>query len=156
SWVQIPPARLSLKRFRRSTFCLPAGVRQRGRNPLIVRYSTANGGFTAMSRRPNPVPTYRQHKPSGQAVITIRHTDGTRRDVYLGAFNSPESRAEYSRLVAELATATAAASVKPSGGAPTPTALTVAELLLAFWNHAQQHYRGPDGTPTSEIHNYRG
>jgi hypothetical protein len=108
-----------------------------------------------MSRRPNPVPTYRHHKPSGQAVMTVRQADGTRRDVYLGAFNSPDSRAEYSRLVAELAAATVTAAIKPTSGAPTPAALTVAELLLAFWQHAQQHYRRPDSTPTSEIHSYR-
>jgi len=105
-----------------------------------------------MSRRPNPVPTYRLHKPSGQAVITVRNPDSTRRDVYLGEFNSPESRAEYSRIVAELASA---AAMPTSASAAVPSALTVAELLHAFWKHAQQHYRRPDGTPTSEIDNYR-
>lgn len=106
-----------------------------------------------MPRRPNPVPTYRLHSASGQAVMTVRQPDGKRRDVYLGAYDSPESRAEYARLLQELAVQ---AGPKPAD-APigTRAALTVAEMLLAFWRHAQQHYRHPDGTPTSEIHSYR-
>src|SRR5262249_54214657 len=30
--------------------------------------------------------------------------------------------------------------------------LSVNELILAYWRHAEQHYRRPDGTPTDEIH----
>ena len=41
-------------------------------------------------------PSYRLHKPSGQAVVTI---DG--RDLYLGRHDTPASRAEYDRLIAE-------------------------------------------------------
>jgi hypothetical protein len=44
--------------------------------------------------------------------------------------------------------------VTTSGRAPVAHTLTVAELLLAFWRHAEQHYRHPDGTPTSEIDNF--
>ena len=29
------------------------------------------------------------------------------------------------------------------------------EIILAFWKHAEQHYRAPDGTPTGEAENYR-
>ena len=43
------------------------------------------------------VPSYRLHKPSGQAR-TIIHG----RHIYLGKFNSPESREKYARLLAEL------------------------------------------------------
>ena len=43
-----------------------------------------------------PVPTYRLHKPSGKAVVTL-----CGRDFYLGPWNSPDSRLEYDRLVAE-------------------------------------------------------
>jgi len=42
------------------------------------------------------VPIYWWHKASGQAVVTL---DG--RDYYLGAFGSPESRAEYERVTGE-------------------------------------------------------
>ena len=31
----------------------------------------------------------------------------------------------------------------------------MAMLILAFWNHAQTRYRGPDGGPTSEVSDYR-
>ena len=39
-------------------------------------------------------------------------------------------------------------------GADAP-ALTVNELILAFWRRAEQHYRREDGTPTSELNDYR-
>src|SRR5262249_1349520 len=33
--------------------------------------------------------------------------------------------------------------------------LTVNEVLLSFWRHAEQHYRREDGSPTGEADNYR-
>lgn len=98
------------------------------------------------------VPSYRLHKPSGQAVVTIRTPAGDRRDVYLGVYSSPESRAEYGRLVAELATSAAAV---PGGFPDLGRDRTVDEVLLAFWGHAEKHYRRPDDTPTYEISEYR-
>ena len=105
-----------------------------------------------MSRRPNSVPTYRLHKPSGQAVITLRLPNGSRKDIYLGVYDSPESRQEYARILGEV-------SVAPITGVAAPTTnvrwdLTVNELLLAFLEHARRHYRHPDGRLTSEIHNW--
>src|SRR5262245_16166113 len=41
-------------------------------------------------------PSYRLHKPSGQAVVTL---DG--RDIYLGQYGTPRSRAEFDRILAE-------------------------------------------------------
>jgi integrase len=123
-----------------------------------------------VARRPNSVPTYRFHKPSGQAVVTIRGAGGKRTDVYLGAHNSPESRAEYTRILQELAAQPATPLMvskqaistlrdhagDPRGNRqPTATGITVNELLLAFWKHALQHYRRPDGTATSEIEAYK-
>jgi hypothetical protein len=61
------------------------------------------------------IPTYRLHKPSGQAVVTVRTTTGDRRDVYLGEYDSPESRAEDARVLAELASG---ASLPSSLGRP--------------------------------------
>src|SRR5262245_48095778 len=105
-----------------------------------------------MARRLNPVPTYRLHSPSGQAVITLRTAEGKRHDMYLGAYDSPESRAEYARIVQELATR----AVPSVATADAPAhVLTVAELLLAFLPHAERHYRHPDGTLTSEIPSLR-
>jgi hypothetical protein len=42
-----------------------------------------------------PVPSYRLHKSSGQAVVTLPDGLGSRRDVLLGKYNTPASRAEY-------------------------------------------------------------
>ncbi len=42
------------------------------------------------------IPSYRRHKPTGKAVVTIGG-----RDIYLGRYNSAESRQEYNRLIAE-------------------------------------------------------
>jgi hypothetical protein len=49
-----------------------------------------------MHARPSHTPSYRHHKPSGQAVVTL-----SGRDMYLGRFDSPERRAEHDRLIAE-------------------------------------------------------
>jgi integrase len=94
-------------------------------------------------------PTYRHHKPSGQAVVTVRTLTGVRRDVYLGAYNSPESRAEYARILAEL-------SVSPGAvGTPSSHRLTVDEIILRFLEHAARHYRHADGTPTDQLTEYK-
>ena len=53
-----------------------------------------------MSARNRRSPSYRRHKPSGQACVII---DG--KHVYLGRFNSAESHEKYHRLVAEWLTA---------------------------------------------------
>ena len=42
------------------------------------------------------VPSYRRHKPTGQAVVTINGSD-----LYLGKWNTAASRTEYDRLIAE-------------------------------------------------------
>jgi hypothetical protein len=47
-----------------------------------------------MSRHPNFIPSYRLHKQSGQAIVTLRDTGGRRHDVLLGLYGSPESRAD--------------------------------------------------------------
>ena len=95
------------------------------------------------------VPSYRLHKNTGQAVVTLRTPDGGRRDVYLGAYNSEASRAEYARLIARGPTA----DPEPAGR-PVKTA-TVAEVLLAFLTHADNYYRRPDGTRTDEVREFR-
>jgi site-specific recombinase XerD len=90
-------------------------------------------------------PSYCLHKASGQAVVRI---DGT--DHYLGKYDTPDSRAEYDRLIAEWL----------GNGRRLPTSsmaagLSVNEVILAFWRHAEQHYRAEDGAPTGEADNSR-
>ena len=94
------------------------------------------------------VPSYRYHKASDQAVVVL---DG--RSHYLGVWNSPESKTEYDRLVAEWLAGGRRSSPPPS--APPVAGPNVAELILAFWRHAQIHYRHPDGTPTGELGNLK-
>jgi integrase len=85
---------------------------------------------------PVRTPSYRLHKPSGQAVVTL---DG--RDLYLGRYGSVESRGEYDRLVAEWL----------AGGrrlAPGADA-TVSEVMVGYVRHADAYYV-KDGRTTSE------
>lgn len=56
---------------------------------------------SAPSRRDVRVPTYRLHKHSGQAIVTLNHGGGKRRDVLLGKYNSPESGRKYAQVLAE-------------------------------------------------------
>jgi len=85
-------------------------------------------------------PKYRLHKPSGLTVVRING-----RDIYLGPYGSPESQAEYRRLVAEWLTAHRQIGLVPRGS----TDLTVNELMLAYLRHVDEYYR-KNGTPTTE------
>jgi hypothetical protein len=52
---------------------------------------------SVFSPSPAPrVPNYRRHKPTGQAVVTLNG-----RDIYLGKWNTKESRTEYDRIIGE-------------------------------------------------------
>jgi integrase len=96
-------------------------------------------------------PSLRRHKPSEQGVVTLNG-----KDHYLGrwpaaAKRPPEPvRLAYDRLIAEW----------PANGRrqPQPDAIpsvSVNELILAFWRHAEQHYRRDDGTATNELGEFR-
>lgn len=88
------------------------------------------------------VPSYRRHRPSGQAVVTIAG-----RDIYLGKWGTAASRVEYQRLIGEWLAA----------GGTLPSAqhdLTVAELCQQFYRHAAAYYV-KDGQPTTELAEYR-
>lgn len=102
-----------------------------------------------MARPRSEVPAHRHHRQPGQAVVTIRRPDGTRRNVLLGRYGTPESKAEYER---QLALMRSWAAALPS---PADPDVTVNELLLTFVRHADDYFRHPDGTPTSEAQNVR-
>ena len=77
-----------------------------------------------MRRTDQPrIPSYGLHKASGQARVRI---DG--RDIYLGRFDSPESHAEYRRVIGEYF---AHGGLPPRSG----DQLTVTELVAAYWAH---------------------
>jgi integrase len=89
------------------------------------------------------IPSYRLHMQSGQAIVTLNA-----RDHLLGKHGSAASIAEYRRLTAEwLANAGLPVNARND--------LTVSELVLAFWKHAQAYYRRADGSQTKEVGLYR-
>lgn len=89
-------------------------------------------------------PSYRLHKPTGRAVVTLAG-----RDVYLGKYGSEASRLEYDRLVAEWL-------VGGRGRRPAPgDGTTVAEVILAYMKFAETYYRDPEGGPSREVDNVR-
>ncbi len=86
------------------------------------------------------VPKYRLQKTSGQAVVTL-----CGKTYYLGPHGTKTSKAEYDRLVMEwLAAGRRLPDRDPEAG------FTIDELILAFWEHAERHYR-KNGEPTSEL-----
>jgi integrase len=104
-----------------------------------------------MSGRSSKVPSYRLHKQSGQAIVTLSDGLGSRRDVLLGPYGTPTSRAEYARVIAEWE----ASGRRSPAAASANAALSVNEVILAYWSHVQNYYRHPDGRPTSEVENIR-
>ena len=107
-----------------------------------------------MPRPRTTVPSYLHHKPTNQAYVRLPDGNGGRHVVYLGRYDSPESRAEYARIVSELAASPApiVTGVTPAARAPEST---LNEVLLAFSHHAEEHYRRADGTPTNELKEYK-
>ena len=77
-------------------------------------------------------PSYRKHKASGQAVVTI---DG--RDVYLGSHGSKASRAEYDRVIGEWLT-----NGRRLPSEKVTNDLTVLELIRDYWAFCQTYYLG--------------
>jgi integrase len=90
-------------------------------------------------------PSYRRHRSSGQAIVSLPRGDGTRRDVLLGRYGTKESRVEYARVIAEWE-----ANGRRVPAPVTTSGPTVNELIVAFMEHADRYYRRPDGTLTNE------
>jgi integrase len=123
-----------------------------------------------MPRKPR-TPSLRRHSAKSRAVVTLNGTDH-----YLGPWPasqtvpSPAVTAAYHRLIAEWEArgrrpagenkaspgGGPAASPDASGDVPAaPGDLTINELILAFWKHAEVYYRRPDGTHTNELDEFR-
>jgi integrase len=98
-----------------------------------------------MPHQHHTVPSYREHKPSGQAVVTLGG-----RDEYLGKYGSPESRSKYQRLIREY--------VNNGFRRPGPEeeqGLRVAHLCERYNAFAEREYKHIDGTPTGTVENTR-
>jgi integrase len=124
----------------------PSGDAFRGNSPEITEVRPI------MPRRPfndTRVPSYQLHRSSGHARVRIAG-----KDHWLGQHGTPESRARYDALVAEWLARGRAAPPPRSEEEATPSP-TVAEVVAAFWNHAEAYYRNPDGTPGREQDNFR-
>jgi integrase len=103
-----------------------------------------------MSSKPR-VPSYRRHKQSGQAVVTLTDAvTGRRRDVLLGTHGTKASKEEYRRVVLEWE-----ANERRTPGAAPEDDLTVEELVSRYWRHVEAYYRHDDGTPTGEVQGMR-
>jgi integrase len=85
--------------------------------------------------RQNHIPTYRLHKSSGLAIVTLTDAmSGARKDHLLGPYGTSASRADYARRIAEW---------EARGRRlddPRQPDLTVAELLVRFLPHAETYY----------------
>jgi hypothetical protein len=106
-------------------------------NPVTYRISPkSKGNVMSNSQR---IPSYRRHRASGNAIVTI---DG--RDHYLGRWNTKASKLAYDALIAEWI----------ANGRRLPTAeveLTVAEVCASYWRFAKGYYI-KDNKPTGELH----
>jgi hypothetical protein len=103
-----------------------------------------------MPRR-SSVPSYRLHKQSGQAIVTLTDGQGSRHDVRLGKHGTPQSRAEYLRVIAEWeATGRHFLSCARSS-APD---ITLNELMERYWRFVESYYI-KNGEPTSEQESIR-
>ncbi|MBL8800282.1 MAG: site-specific integrase [Planctomycetia bacterium] len=102
-----------------------------------------------MARPRSAVPSYRKHKQSGQAIVTLTDGLGSRHDVLLGPHGTAASRQEYARVIAEWE---AAGRTIPHTVA-TPD-ITINELMLAYWRFAEGYYR-KNGEPTSQLDRIR-
>jgi integrase len=120
------------------SFCIP--------RPFEIR---------AVARTPRGTPpSYRRHS-SGQACVTVRDPSGRRREILLGPWDSPESKREYARVLAELAShqGTSARRDREQFGPPD---LTVNEVILAFWKYAEGHYgMAASRSSSTELKNLR-
>jgi hypothetical protein len=98
-----------------------------------------------MSKRAS-VPSYRRHKQSGQAVVTLADGLGGRHDVLLGKHGTVASRMAYARVIAEWE----AAGRRLAQPVAVIADLTVNEMLAAYVGHAEGYYL-KNGEPTSQL-----
>jgi integrase len=85
------------------------------------------------------IPKMSHHKASDQAVVRL-----SGQDFYLGPWRSKTAKGEYDRRIAEWL-ANGRHRVVPG------SAVTIAQILADFLDHANDYYRLPDGSPSSEI-----
>ncbi len=105
-----------------------------------------------MPRLVHKRPAYLHHKQSGRGRVCVAG-----KYHYLpGAFDSPESREAYWKIIGGIENGQAPSSlprIVPTPGnrpAVASSLLTVEELVEKYMEHARAYYRGRDGKPTGE------
>ena len=95
-------------------------------------------------------PSYLPHKATGRARAVWTDDAGQRHDRLLpGTFDSPESRMAFAQLQLEVA-------ASPLRSPETKSKVfSINELMLAFIEHAKQHYRRADGSNTDEFSEFK-
>lgn len=94
-----------------------------------------------MSKR-NRVPSYCLHRATGQAVVYLN-----RREIYLGAHGSPESRQKYAEVIAEWVASSN--STDRENQAASPPTLSTAELVARYLGFARTYYLDRRGKPSN-------
>ena len=89
------------------------------------------------------IPGYRLHKPSGQARVIING-----RHVYLGPYDSPESRKKYQEIVRKHLVERTNAEMERA--VEFATDVTISEIIVRYIPHVESYYR-KHGKPTGQI-----
>jgi integrase len=98
----------------------------------------------ATKSKKDTAPSYRQRKGYSDAIVTL--TDALtkkRKDYWLGEFGSAASHENYHRIMAEWESRgrrLPPAIASPTNGDADAHAITVNELVLAYWKHAESYY----------------
>ena len=82
---------------------------------------------------PDQVPSYRLHRQSGHAIVTL-----SGRDILLGAHNTRASRDRYNQVIAEWIANGRQLRAEPA-------AMTIVMLAKAYWTHCLTYYPGESG-----------
>ncbi len=90
------------------------------------------------------LPKYRHHKGSGQALVVIKD-----RRIYLGKYDSPESKEKYHRCITQLIAPGPTVEACQPDKSPTINA-----LILGYHRYAQTYYV-KNGKPTDEVYGIR-
>lgn len=96
------------------------------------------------------VPSYRLHKASGQALVTL-----SGKSIYLGPHNTIASREKYRQVVAQwLANHQQKPASSRTGALPDAKVLDINGLFVAYWDYCRNYYTR-DGQLTGEADNIR-
>ncbi len=101
-----------------------------------------------MPRPFNHFPAYARHNGKNLAYCSVRLANGQRKDLYLGAWNSASSKAEYARIVSVVA---ANNGIYPDSADD----LTVNEALVRYVKHIEGSLIDGDGKPLPGVVNIK-